>query len=164
MRRFFTAGALMTAVALAAATAASAAVPSPSYQLGGIALGTSYFGTGIGSTGDRGSWQSNMTTDGAGNLSGTFTLRSRGQQLAGTLVGTETTLAGATGCGTRRVSFDSTLTTADGPMTLTGTVTQFRLQFRGACRVLISTMQGSLAPAAAPEPDPGDPGDPGGQL
>ena len=79
MRRFFTAGALMTAVALAAATAASA-VPSPSYQLGGFAFGTSYFGTGVGSTGDRASWQATMT-----NAAGTFTLRSGGQQLTGSL-------------------------------------------------------------------------------
>jgi hypothetical protein len=160
MRRFFTAGALMTAVALAAVTAASAAVPSPSYTLGGFALGTSYFGTGIGSTGDRGNWQATLRPDG----SGTFSLRSNGQTLAGTLSGgLPAVQSAAPGCGRQVLSVTEAVATAGGPMTLTATITQVRFQFRGTCFVLLSTVQGTLAPAAAtPDPGPVDSG--GGQL
>jgi hypothetical protein len=151
MRRFATAGALMTAVALAAVTAASAAVPSPSYTLGGFALGTSYFGTGIGSTGDRGNWQATMRPDGTG----TFSLTSRGQTLAGTLGGGQTAVASAApGCGRQVMNVTESLTTPDGVMTLVATVTQLRLQFRGTCLVLLSTVQGTIAPATAPDPGP----------
>jgi hypothetical protein len=153
MRRFAAAGALIIAVALAAATGASAA-PSPSYQLGGIGLGTSYFGTAIGSTGDRGFFQTTMT---AGAPTGTFTLRSNnGSQVTGTWGDGHAAVASATpGCGRQTLNVTATLTTADGAMALTATVTQFRFFFRGTCTVLASTFQGTLAAAPAPPPDPG---------
>src|SRR5690349_19610465 len=127
MRRFFTAGALAAAVLLAAATAASAGVPSPSYQLGGFGFGTSYVGTGFGSTGDRGLWQATLATSPAGDLTGTFSLRSNGQQESGPLTGAHAAVASAAaGCGRQQLSLTGTVATADGPMTLTATVTQFR--------------------------------------
>src|SRR3954454_13871245 len=101
MRRFLTAGALMTAVALAAATAASAAVPSPSYQLGGVGFGSSFFGTGIGSKGDRGFWQATMTADPAtGAISGgTFSLRSNNGSVLSAAVGGGSMSASSTAAG-----------------------------------------------------------------
>ena len=158
MRRFFTAGALMTAVALAAATAASAAV-SPSYQLGGIAFGSSFFGTGVGSTGDRASWQANNVTFGAAGATGTFALRSNnGSQAAGTFTGgTLTVMTAAPGCGRQTLALNATLTVDGVASTLTGTVNAFRVFFGGQCRTLLSMVNASLAPApAAPPPPPGD--------
>ena len=151
MRRFFAAGALLTAATLAAATAASAALPSPSYQLGGIGLGTTFLGNATGSTGDRGSWQATVSTAG-GALSGSLTFRSGATQEAGSFTNGQLAVASAArGCGTQQLTVNATVETADGPMTLTGTVTQYRFQFRGACTVLLSTMQGTLAQAAPPD-------------
>ena len=160
MRRFFAAGLLMIAATLAAATAASAALPSTSYQLGGIGFGSTFFGTGIGSSGDRGSWQASLSTAG-GAVSGTLTFRSGQTQEAGTISSGQSAVAGAArGCGMQQLTINAAVDTADGPMTLTGTVTQFRFQFRGACTVLASTMQGTLAQAAPTDSGGGG----GGQL
>jgi hypothetical protein len=157
MRRFLTAGALTTAAALAAVTAASAAVPSPSYQLGGVALGNSYFGNAQGSTGDRATWQATLSNAGGGTL----TLRSAGQQLTGTLAGVQTAVASAApGCGRQTVSLDAAVSTADGPMTLTGTITRFRFQLGRTCFTLLSTVQATLAAVSTPPP----PTDGDGQL
>ena len=153
MRRFVTAGALMTAVALAAATAASAAVPSPSYQLGGVGLGSSYFGNAVGSAGDRGSWQATMAADPAtGAISGgSFSLRSNNRsQLTGSFSAwsTSTTFA-APGCGRQQLAVSASLTSSNGPMTLTGTVQQFRILIRGTCTTLLSIFNGQIAPASS---------------
>ncbi|HZR94743.1 MAG TPA: hypothetical protein VFA56_03565 [Gaiellaceae bacterium] len=163
MRRFIAAGALTTAAALAAVTAASAAVTSPTYQLGGFGFGQAYFGTAIGSTGDRGFFQSTMTFDAAGGVAGTLTLRTGTAQTTGALTsGQAAVAAAAPGCGRRQLNVTATVDSADGPLTLTATVTQFRLLFRGTCNVLASTVQGTLAQAPAPPPPP--PGDGTGQL
>ena len=162
MRRFAAAGALFVAVSLAAATGASAAPPSPSYQLGGVGLGTSFLGNGIGSTGDRGFFQATMTTDAFGAMTGTFSLRSNnGSQLTGTWSNGQTTVASAApGCGRQQLTVSATLTTAGGPLVFNATVTQFRFLLRGTCTTLASTMQGTLNPAPAPPVDPGT----GGEL
>ena len=158
MRRFAVAGALIIAVSLAAATA-SAATASPSYQLGGVGIGTSFLGTGIGSSGDRGFFQSTMTTDASGVTTGTFSLRSNnGSQLTGTWSNAQTTVASAApGCGRQQVTVTATLTTADGTFVFDATVLQFRLLLRGTCTTLVSQMPGTLNPA------PTDPA-PGGEL
>ena len=157
MRRFFTAGALMTAVALAAATAASAAV-SPSYQLGGIALGTSFFGTGVGSAGDRATWQASNVAFGAAGATGSFTLRSNnGSTATGTFTGgTTSVMSAAPGCGRQTLSLNATLTVGGVDSTLTGTVNTFRVFFGGQCRVLLSTVTAQLAPAPVAPPPPTD--------
>src|SRR4051794_36818106 len=162
MRRFAAAGALIIAVSLAAATGASAATPSPSYQLGGVGLGTSFLGNGIGSTGDRGFFQATMTTDASGAITGTFSLRSNnGSQLTGTWANGQTTVASvAPGCGRRQSTVSATLVTAGGQLLFNATVTQFRFLVRGTCTTLASTMQGTLNPAPAPPADPGT----GGEL
>jgi len=162
MRRFAAAGALLVAVSLAAATGASAAAPSPSYQLGGVGLGTSFLGNGIGSTGDRGFFQATMATDAFGAMTGTFSLRSNnGSQLTGAWSNGQTTVASAApGCGRQQLSVSATLTTAGGPLLFNATVTQFRILIRGTCTTLASTMQGTLNPAPAPPVDPGT----GGEL
>jgi hypothetical protein len=159
MRRFAAAGALIIAVSLAAATGASAATPSPSYQLGGVGFGTSFLGTGIGSTGDRGFFQTTMASDASGSFTGTFSLRSNnGSQLTGTWSNGHTTVASAApGCGRQQLTVSATLTTADGALVLDATVTQFRFLFRGTCTTLVSQLQGTLNPA------PVDPGT-GGEL
>ena len=150
MRRFVTAGALMTAVALAAATAASAAVPSPSYQLGGIGLGPSYFGSAVGSAGDRGTWQANVAVDPAsGAISGgSFSLRSNNRsQLTGSFgAWSMTASAAAPGCGRRQFAVSASLSSSDGPMTFTGNVMELRVMIRGTCTVLLSTISGQIAP------------------
>jgi hypothetical protein len=159
MRRFITAGVLLTAVALAAATGASAAV-SPSYQVGGIAFGaaqsTTFYGNGVGSTGDRASWQATTARDPVtGSITGgTFSLRSsNGSTAAWALAGGSYTLASATpGCGRQTYTMVGNLTSADGAVTLTATLTTFRLQFRGTCTTLLSTVTGTLTPAVAGPP------------
>jgi hypothetical protein len=162
MRRFAAAGALIIAVSLAVATGASAATPSPSYQLGGVGLGTSFLGTGIGSAGDRGFFQATMATDASGVTTGTFSLRSNnGSQLTGTWSNAQTTVASAApGCGRQQLAVTATLTTAGGALVFNATVTQFRILLRGTCTTLVSQMQGTLNPAPAPPADPGT----GGEL
>jgi hypothetical protein len=181
MRRLITTGALFTAVALAAATGAGAAV-SPSYQVGGIAFGapqsttTNFFGNSIGSTGDRASWQASVSraalsaTAAVGSSSavtgGTFGLRSNnGSQLTGTFTGGSLVLtAAAPGCGRQTFALSSSLALADGgTATFQATLTTFRFQFRGTCTTLLSTVQGTLTPSAAPPPPP-PPGDGTGDL
>jgi opacity protein-like surface antigen len=162
MRRFLTAGALMTAVALAAATAASAAVPSPSYQLGGMAFGSTFFGTGVGSAGDRGTWQANVSADPAtGSISGgSFSLRSNNRStLTGSFTGGGMSVTSAApGCGRQQFAVSASMSSSNGPLLFTGTLSTFRVSFRGTCTTLFATVQGSLAPA----PDPGGGG--GGDL
>jgi hypothetical protein len=153
MRRFVTAGALMTAVALAAATAASAAVPSPSYQLGGIGLGSSFFGNAVGSAGDRGSWQGSIAINPAGGSisAGSFSLRSNNRsQLTGSFSGWSMTSSfAAPGCGRQQFAVSASLSSSNGPMTFTGNLVQFRVLIRGTCMVLLSTFDGQIAPASA---------------
>ena len=172
MRRFITTGALMTAVALAAATGAGAAV-SPSYQVGGIAFGapqsssTSFMGNAVGSTGDRANWQANvsraaLTASAVGSTSavsgGTFALRSNnGSQLTGNFTGGSFALTSAApGCGRQTFTFTGNLAASDGSTaTLQATLTTFRFQIRGTCLTLLSTVQGTLTPAAATPPGGG---------
>lgn len=153
MRRFVTAGALMTAVALAAAAAASAAVPSPSYQLGGIGLGSSFFGNAVGSAGDHGTWQANVTVDPAsGAISGgSFSLRSNNRsQLSGSFSPWSMTSSfAAPGCGRQQFAVSASFASSNGPMTFTGSIEEFRVQIRGTCRVLLSRIDGQIAPASS---------------
>jgi hypothetical protein len=153
MRRFLTAGALMTAVALAAATAASAAVPSPSYQLGGMAFGSTFFGTGVGSAGDRATWQATVAADAAtGSITGgSFSLRSNnGSQLTGSFTGGSMSVTtAAPGCGRQQLAVSASVSSSTGPLLFTGTLSTFRVSIRGVCRAIFSAVQGSLAPAPA---------------
>jgi hypothetical protein len=176
MRRILKASALLAAVTLVAVTGAGAAL-SPSYQVAGIELGAQqptvspFTGVGVGSAGDRGFWQASVTHDSLANCTavgsscaisgGTFTLRSNsgGSQLSGTFTGGSYQLtAAAPGCGRQSFALTGNVTTAAGPMSLTATVTKYRFQARGQCVALVSTVQGSLSPAA-----PSDGGG-GGQL
>jgi hypothetical protein len=164
MRRILMTG-LATAAALVAAAAASAApAPSPSYQVAGLELGapqanTSPFaGTAIGSTGDRGFWQASVAHDpltGCATVGascavtgGTFTLRSsNGSQVAGTFSSGSVQLTSAQpGCGRQQFAVTASLSTSNGPETLTAVLTHFRFQIRGVCTVLAAVVQGSLAP------------------
>src|SRR3954454_7587776 len=135
MRRFAAAAALISPASLAAVTGASAATPSPSYQLGGVGLGTSFLGNGIGSPGDRGFFQATMTTDSSGATTGTFSLRSNnGSHLTGTWADGQTTVASAApGCGRSQSTVSATLVTAGGPLLFNATVTQFRVLIPGTC-------------------------------
>lgn len=167
MRRILKGSALLAAVTLVAAAGAGAAT-SPSYQVAGIEVGATqatvspFTGLGIGSTGDRGFWQANVThvaldtctTVGSSCAitGGTFTLRTNnGSQLSGNFTGgTYQVTSAQPGCGQQQVAFTGNLTTAAGPMTLTATLVNYRFQMRGQCVALVSSIQGSLAAAAPP--------------
>jgi hypothetical protein len=172
MRRILKASALLAAVTLVAVTGAGAAT-SPSYQVAGIEVGATqatvspFTGLAVGSTGDRGFWQSNVTHvaldtctavgSSCAITGGTFTLRTNGSQLNGNFTGgTFQVTSAQPGCGRQQLAFTGNLTTPTGPMTLTAVVINYRYQFRGQCVALVSSVQGSLAPAA--------PSDGGGQL
>ena len=102
MRRILKASALLAAVTLVAVTGAGAAT-SPSYQVAGIEIGATqatvspFTGLGVGSTGDRGFWQANVTHvaldtctavgSSCAITGGTFTLRTNGSQLNGSFTG-----------------------------------------------------------------------------
>jgi hypothetical protein len=163
MRGFLFIGSI-AAVALVFA-ASAAAVPSPGYQLNGIALGgqggtSTLVGNGTGSTGDRASWRATVTASplaacaAAGSscaiTGGTFTLTSSDRtQLAGGVTGGALTLsAQAAGCGRQTYAITATISTSTGLQQFTGTLTTLRLGFRNTCLVLASTVQGSLAPVA----------------
>src|SRR3981081_3365397 len=68
MRRILKASALLAAVALVAVTGAGAG-GAPSYQVSGIGIGgqqgngTQFFGSGLGSAGDRARWQASVAHD-----------------------------------------------------------------------------------------------------
>jgi hypothetical protein len=174
MRRILKGSALLAAVALVAVTGAGAAV-SPSYQVAGIEFGatqsnvSSYTGLGLGSAGDRGFWQAAVAHDPLANCAtvgsscaitgGSFTLRSNtGSQLGASFTGGSFQLqSAAPGCGQQVYALTGNLSSLAGGLTLTGVLTYFRLQLRGRCVVLASSVQGSLAPA--PAADSG-----GGQL
>jgi hypothetical protein len=164
MRRILKASALLAAVTLVAVTGAGAAV-SPSYQVAGIGVGgpqangTQFVGSGVGSGGDRARWQASVTYDALANCTavgstcaltgGTFTLRSNGSQLNETFSGGNLELqTAAPGCGRQQFTVTASLT-GDTPLSLTGTVTTYRFQWRGQCTVLAATLQGSLAPPSA---------------
>jgi hypothetical protein len=163
MRRILKASALLAAVTLVAVTGAGAAV-SPSYQVSGIGIGgpqansSQFFGSGLGSAGDRARWQASVAHDPVANCTtvgstcaltgGTFTLRSNGSQLNESFTGGTLQLqTAAPGCGRQQFNVTANLT-GDAPLALTGTVTTYRFQFRGQCIVLLATLQGSLAPAS----------------
>ena len=79
---------------------------------------------------------------------GTFTLRSNnGSQFDGTFSSGSVQLTShQPGCGRQQFALTASLATTNGPETLTATLSTFRIQMRGTCTVLISTVQGSLAP------------------
>jgi hypothetical protein len=153
----------IVAAALVLASVASAAVPSPSYQVAGIQLGaaqgdvSSFVGIGTGTTGDRSQWRASIAhapsagcaTVGASCavIGGTLTLTSNnGSSLAGTVTGGALTLTAQTArCGTQTFAVVANLSTPSGTEQLTGVVTQVRFQLRGACIVLASALQGTLA-------------------
>jgi hypothetical protein len=153
----------IVAAALVFASVASAAVPSPSYQVAGIQLGapqgdvSSFIGIGTGSTGDRSQWRASIAhapsagcaTVGASCAvtAGTLTLTSNnGSSIAGTVTGGALTLtAQAARCGTQTFTVVANISTPTGTEQLTGVLTNLRFQLRGACTVLASTLQGTLA-------------------
>ncbi len=164
MRRISYAFALQAAVALVAATGAGAAV-SPSYQVAGFEFGvpqantSSFTGLGVGSAGDRGFWQASVTHDPPASCAtagsscaitgGTLALRSNtGSQLAATFTGGSLQLrSAAPGCGQQQYALTANLTSAAGALTFTGVLSYHRLQLRGRCVLLASSVQGSLAAA-----------------
>ena len=156
---------LLAAVTLVAATGAGAAL-SPSYQVAGIELGggqtvSAMTGLGVGSAGDRSFWQTSVNHDALANCSsvgtscaitgGTFTVRSNtGSMLAATYAGGTFQLSyAAPGCGRQQYAITGNLTSSAGPLVLTAVLTEYRFQFRGQCAVLLSTVQGSLAPGVS---------------
>jgi hypothetical protein len=164
MRRILKASALLAAVTLVVVTGAGAAV-SPSYQVAGIGIGgpqtngTQFVGSGVGSAGDRARWQANVTYDALANCTavgstcavtgGTFTLRSNGSQLNESFTSGSLQLqTAAPGCGRQQFTVTANLA-GDAPLSLTGTVTTYRFQWRGQCTVLAATLQGSLAPPSS---------------
>lgn len=173
MRRIALSFALLAAVSLVAVTGAGAAM-SPSYQVSGFGFGaqqTSFFGTGLGSAGDRGMFQASVAHDAWTSCAtvgsscavtgGTFSVRTAQGQESATFGGGSFQLASAApGCGAQSFAVNATLAGAAGPLVFTGTMSTFRFQFRGQCQTLFSTLQGSLAPAPAPPTDqpPADPG------
>jgi hypothetical protein len=163
MRGFLFIGSIV-AVALVFA-ASAAAVPSPGYQLNGIAFGgqgstSTLVGNGTGSTGDRASWRASVTSSPLAGCAavgsscaitgGTFTLTSSDRtQLAGGVTGGALTLAAQAGaCGRQTYAITATISTPAGLQSFTGTLTTLRLAFRNTCFVLASTVQGSLAAVA----------------
>jgi hypothetical protein len=153
--------ALTAAAALVAASAAIAA-PSPSYQVGGIETGvpqggvSPFAGMATGSTGDRAFWQASVVhVPLAGCAScaitgGTFSLTSNnGSRISGTFTGGAISVASeAAGCGQQQYAVTGSLSTTAGAMDFTGTLTHYRLMFRGTCRTLLATVQGTLGPSA----------------
>jgi hypothetical protein len=161
MPRILTIGPIVAA-ALVFASVAAAAVTSPTYQVTGIGLGAqgdvgSLFGVGTGSTGDRAQWRASIAhaplagcaTVGAscGVTGGTLTLTSNnGSSLVGTVTGGAITLtAQAARCGTQTFAVVTNVSAPSGTEQLTGVLTNYRFQLRGACTVLASTVQGALA-------------------
>jgi hypothetical protein len=153
----------IVAAALVFASVAAAAVTSPVYQVTGIGLGapqgdvSAFFGIGTGSTGDRSQWRTSIAhaplagcaTVGSSCAvtGGTLTLTSNnGSSLAGTVTGGAITLtAQAARCGTQTFAVVANVSASSGTEQLTGVLTNYRFQLRGACTVLASTVQGALA-------------------
>jgi hypothetical protein len=152
--------ALTAAAALAAASSAVAA-PSPSYQVAGIQTGmpqagvSPFAGIGTGSAGDRAFWQASVAhvpltgCSSCAITGGTFSLTSNnGSRIAGTFTGGALSLASeGAGCGLQQYAVNGSLTTSAGPMDFTGTLTHYRLMFRGTCLTLAATVQGTLGPS-----------------
>jgi hypothetical protein len=160
MRRIVTILSL-AAAALVFAAAASAA-PSPVYQLGGIETAvpqgnvSPFAGLALGSTGDRATWQASVehaalsgcTTLGTtcAITGGTFTLTSNnGSQLAGNFMsGAITPTSQAPGCSRQQFAVTGSLWTDTGPQDFAGVLTHYRFPFRGQCRTIAATVQGTL--------------------
>jgi hypothetical protein len=161
MRRILITIGPLAAAALVLAAVATAAVPSPSYQVAGIQLGaapgdvSSLVGIGSGTTGDRASWRASIAhAPFAGCVTvgsscavtgGTLTLSSNnGSTVAGTVTGGGLTLtAQAPRCGTQTFAVVANVSTPSGTEQLTAVLTQVRFQLRGACTVLASALQGT---------------------
>jgi hypothetical protein len=161
MRRIVTILSL-AAAALVFAAAASAAAPSAVYQVGGFEIGapqgnvSPFVGLALGSTGDRATWRASVAhadlATCTGGVScpitgGTFTLASNnGSRLDGTFMGgqlTLTTLPAA--CGVQQFAVIASVSTLAGvPLDFNGTLTHYRLMFRGQCRTIAATVQGTL--------------------
>ena len=164
--------ALMAAVALSAAVAAGAAAAtlSPSYQVGGAAFGaqqgstSSFTGFAVGSLGDRGFWRATVVHDpftacstvgsSCAITDGTLALNSSNRlQLTGTVTwGSMTLSAQAPGCGRQQYTVSADATTAGGNVQLTAVMTTLRVQFRGNCLALATTIQGTLTTVTNPPP------------
>jgi hypothetical protein len=153
--------ALTAAAALAAASVATAA-PSPSYQVTGIETGlpqgevSPFAGIATGSAGDRGFWQASVAhvplvgCSSCAITGGTFSLTSNnGSRISGTFTGGAISLtSGAAACGQQQYAVNGSLSTSSGAMDFAGTLTHYRLMFRGTCRTLFATVQGTLGPSA----------------
>ena len=159
MRRILTIATLAVA-ALVLAAAASAATPSPSYQVGGFAFGgasdtvSAFTGVATGSAGDRGLWRGSLTHDSFAACTatcavtgGSYTLTTNnGSLLDGTFTGGVVTAQSTStaACGTQQFSVGASVFTDSGPFDFNGVVTNYRFGFRGVCRTLLSTIQGTL--------------------
>ena len=166
MRRILIIIGPLAAAALVLASVAAAALPSPSYQVGGIQLGasqgdvSSLLGIGTGTTGDRATWRASIahapfaecTTVGSicAVTGGTLTLSSnKGSSISGAVTGGALTVtAQAAGCGTQTFKLDAMVSTGSGLQQLTAVLTNYRFQFRGACTVLAASVQGTLSAVA----------------
>jgi hypothetical protein len=162
MRKILITGSIVAAAFVLAAVA-SAAVPSPSYQVAGVQLGAAqgdvspFVGIGTGTAGDRASWRASLahapfagcTTVGSSCAitGGTLALSSNnGSSIAGTVNGGGLTVTSqAARCGTQTFAVTATFSTPSGLEQLTGVLTQYRFQLRGACTVLAASVQGTLA-------------------
>jgi hypothetical protein len=156
----------LAAAALVFAAAASAA-PSPSYQVGGIETAvpqgnvSPFAGLAVGSTGDRASWRASVSHDnlatctGSGSCAitgGTFTLTSNnGSRLDGTFMGGQLALTTPPAvCGVQQFAVTASVwTTADALLDFKGTLTHYRLMFRGQCRTIAASVQGALSQVGA---------------
>lgn len=151
----------LAATALVFAAAASAA-PSPVYQVGGIETAvpqgnvSPFAGLAVGSTGDRATWRASVshadlatcTAGGACPITGgTFTLTSNnGSRLDGTFMGGQLALTTApAACGLQQFAVTASVWMVAGPpLEFNGTLTHYRLPFRGQCRTIAATVQGTL--------------------
>lgn len=158
---------ILTTLSLAAAalvfTAVASAAPSPVYQLGGIETAvpqgnvSPFAGLALGSTGDRATWQASVEHDALSNCAtpgtacaitgGTFSLTSNnGTQLAGTFMSGAITLSSqAPGCGRQVFAVTAAAWTDTGPQDFAGVLTHYRFPFRGQCRTIVATVQGTLS-------------------
>jgi hypothetical protein len=151
----------LAAAALVFAAVATAA-PSPVYQIGGIETAvpqgnvSPFAGFAVGSTGDRATWRASVQhadlatcTAGASCsiTGGTFTLTSNnGSRLDGTFLGGQLTpTPSPAACGVQQFAVTATVGTLTGGMLdFNGTLTHYRLMFRGQCRTIAATVQGTL--------------------
>jgi opacity protein-like surface antigen len=155
---------LSLAVAALAFAAVASAAPSPIYQVGGIETAvpqgnvSPFAGLAVGSTGDRATWRASVLHDdlttctGGGAClitGGTFTLTSNnGSRLDGTFMGGQLALkTPPAACGLQQFTVTASISAVAGPpLEFNGTLTHYRFPFRGQCRTIAATVQGTLTP------------------